>query len=162
MKTKGDIRARIAELINIKESLEHDHDPSDLYYRLETRIKDLEKELGTAQEDIFKSVLKSHEVLCSIKKMGLKEAYGQNPALYYGWAIGSENGEMGNKIIKILRDGYDEVKIKAAIESELPDVIIYSAILAFIYDIDLAKLTNEKVDVVTQRALDGYYGGPIK
>lgn len=61
-----------------------------------------------------------------------------------------------------MKNGNDYEGIKKIIESELPDVIIYGCVLAYHYDVDLYKLVNEKAEVVVQRALEGYYGGPLK
>ena len=89
------------------------------------------------------------------------EAYGQDPAMYYTLAICGEAGEMGNKIVKALRNGNDPDGAKKAIISELPDIIIYSAVLAHVLKIDLTNLVNDKVNVVIKRAKNGYYGGAL-
>ncbi len=93
--------------------------------------------------------------------MDERAAYGQDPAMYYSLAICGEAGEMGNKIVKGLRNGNDPDASVRAIESELPDVFIYGFVLAYVLGIDIVKLVNEKVDVVIQRAIDGYYGGKL-
>jgi NTP pyrophosphatase (non-canonical NTP hydrolase) len=67
-----------------------------------------------------------------------------------------------NEIVKALRNGFDRRRILKAVRSELPDVIIYSYVLAHVLDIDLTSLVNRKVAVVVKRAADGYYGGPIR
>jgi NTP pyrophosphatase (non-canonical NTP hydrolase) len=115
----------------------------------------------STEEDFFANVLESHKVLCEIKQMDEKAAYGQNPALFYGTAVSAEAGEMCNKVIKALRNGDDPEAAKRAVISELPDVFIYGIVLAHVLDIDIRKLVTEKVGVVTQRARDGYYGGPL-
>jgi NTP pyrophosphatase (non-canonical NTP hydrolase) len=93
--------------------------------------------------------------------MDEKAAYGQDPAMYYTLGICGEAGEMGNKIVKALRNGNDPEAVKEAVKSELPDVFIYSAVLAYVLDIDITRLVNDKVQVVMERARNGYYGGPL-
>jgi NTP pyrophosphatase (non-canonical NTP hydrolase) len=107
------------------------------------------------------SVIRSHVAVCSAKGMHEKAAYGQDPALYYSAAVSAEAGECLNKIIKGLRNGNNPEVSKAAVISELPDIFIYGFVLAHVLDLDIVKLVNEKVDVVIQRALDGYYGGKL-
>jgi NTP pyrophosphatase (non-canonical NTP hydrolase) len=158
---KSEIRARIDELENTLSLLKELPGNYKLISVLKARITKLKKAESKAQEDLFRSVMRSHEVICAIKEMDEKAAYGQNPAIYYTLGVCGESGEMANKIVKALRNGFDAEKIKEAITSELPDVIIYSSVLAHVMDIDLTKLVNEKVKVVTSRALNGYYGGPL-
>ena len=69
---------------------------------------------------------------------------------------------MANAIVKASRNGADRAKVLEAVKSELPDVVIYSYVLAYVLDIDLSKLVNEKIEVVIQRANSGYYGAPLK
>lgn len=156
IETKSEIRARISELERISAVLN-----PVILDTVKSRISDLIELEKNAEEDPFKSVLKSHKVLCEVKEMDEDAAYGQDPALYYALAISGEAGEMGNKIVKALRNGDDPEAAKRAVISELPDVIIYSAVLAHVLEIDLSKLVNEKVGVVISRARDGYYGGPL-
>lgn len=159
--TKSEIRARLDEIKNLlteSESIYSNH----LDSFLTDRALKLQKELETADEDLFISILESHKAICEAKGMGEKEAYGQEPAAYYTMAICSEAGEMANTIVKSLRNGYSSGKILEAIKSELPDVIIYSFILAYVLDINLNELVREKVEIVIQRAKDGYYGGEIR
>lgn len=173
--TKSEIRARIDELKRLKRWLldKRNADFAEIQVSLieagetlanevDERITTLNKKLEIAEEDLFRSVVRSHEVLCSVKNMDLKAAYGQDPAMYYTMGICGEAGEMANKIVKALRNGDDPGKAREAVMSELPDVIIYSAVLAFVLDIDLTKLVNEKVSVVTDRAESGYYGQAFK
>lgn len=162
--TKSEIRARLEELNGLRKELDPWLDGVALVEAdrmFEARIRNLESAEESAEEDLFRSVVDSHKVLCEVKKMDEKAAYGQNPAVYYGLGICGEAGEMGNKIVKALRNGDDPDAAKKAVEKELPDVIIYSAVLAHVMDVDLTRLVNEKVQVVIQRALDGYYGGPL-
>ncbi len=156
--SKAEIRARIAELNTVLE-LTRSGDP--LRPHILCRVGELNDELGHAEEDNLRSVIRSHVAICRAKNMDEKDAYGQDPALYYSLAICGEAGEMGNKIVKGLRNGNDPGASVRAIESELPDVFIYGFVLAYVLDIDIVKLVNEKVDVVIQRALDGYYGGEL-
>lgn len=158
---KSEIRARIDELENTLSLLKELPGNHKLIPVLRARITKLKKAESKAQEDLFRSVMRSHEVICAVKEMDEKAAYGQNPAIYYTLGVCGESGEMANKIVKALRNGFDAEKIKEAIVSELPDVIIYSSVLAHVMDIDLTKLVNEKVKIVTSRALNGYYGGPL-
>jgi NTP pyrophosphatase (non-canonical NTP hydrolase) len=109
-------------------------------------------------DDIMQLVLKSHEAICKAKNMGPKEAYGHNPAIYYTLGVAGEAGEMANEIVKALRDGKDDSRVKLAVKKELPDVVIYSYILAHVLDIDLTDLVAEKVNIVIDRAESGYYG----
>jgi NTP pyrophosphatase (non-canonical NTP hydrolase) len=133
----------------------------DLLDQLRNRSAELAAYRDIAAEDLFKSVIRSHEAVCAAKQMDEKAAYGQDPAVYYTLAICGESGEMGNKIVKSLRNGNDPEAAKRAVISELPDVFIYGAVLAHVLDLDLTRLVNEKVDIVIQRAADGYYGGPL-
>lgn len=160
METKKEISARISEIDTLI-SLFGCSISSNLLDDLETRKDALRQSLNEAGEDIFESVLRSHKILCEVKQMDEKAAYGQNPALYYAAGVAAEAGEMLNDIVKACRNGYDPEAAKAAVASELPDVIIYSAILSHVLDLDLTKLVNKKVEIVIQRAMDGYYGGPI-
>lgn len=157
--TKSEIRARIDELEQVRRAL----GPllSGLEIDIENRIRGLREAETKAEEDLFRSVLQSHKVLCAIKEMEEDAAYGQDPAMYYTMGVCGEAGEMANKIVKALRNGNDPDAAKKAVVSELPDVIIYSAVLAYVLGIDLTKLVNEKVRVIVQRARDGYYGGPL-
>jgi len=160
--TKSEIRARIDELDKVLDSLEagfvEDISP---YKFIEARKNALEEELARAEEDLFASVLQSHKTICAVKQMEEDAAYGQDPALYYTLAICGESGEMANKIVKALRNGNDPNACKNAVISELPDVIIYSAVLAYVLQIDLTRLVNDKVKIVIERAESGYYGGPL-
>lgn len=165
--TKKEISARIDELKNILNKLFPDSlysqfiSSNEIVESIHEQINQLKIELEAAPNDIFKAVLESHEVLCKVKNMGEKDAYGQNPGIYYSLAVAGESGELGNKIVKAVRNGNNEEAIKQAVISELPDVIIYAAVLAHVFDLDLNQLVNDKVDIVTKRALDGYYGGPL-
>lgn len=156
--TKREIRARIDEL----ERLGHLHGEPSLVQELSRRLQELHVGLHSAQEDLFLDVIRSHKALCRVKKMGEKEAYGNDPAVYYTLGVCGEAGEMANAIVKAQRNGNDRDRVLAAVKSELPDVIIYAYVLAYVLDIDLPRLVSEKVDVVVQRALDGYYGGPLE
>jgi NTP pyrophosphatase (non-canonical NTP hydrolase) len=161
VETKTEIHSRLNELEKLGLVLSGTREKNweqEVPYYLGERVKELETKLDKAPDDIFHAVLKSHKILCEIKKMAPKAAYGQNPGLYYGAGVAGEAGEMCNKIVKALRDGYDYELVRKAIISELPDVIIYAAVLAFCFDLDLTKLVSEKAEVVTQRAVDGYYG----
>ena len=155
--TKSEIRARIDEL----ESFRKGHSvmmagwPGE---RLDERLKDLYAQLGVAQEDLSSSIIRSHKAICKVKQMDEKAAYGNDPAIYYTLGICGEAGEMANAIVKASRNGADREKILEAVKSELPDVIIYSYVLAYVLDIDLSKLVNEKIEIVIKRANDGYYG----
>ena len=166
--TKSEIRARIEELKNIVGAIVNiRHVCSDFdtlkgtLYEIDQRIEKLNRKLDESQEDLFKSIVDSHKALCAKKQMGLKEAYGQNPALFYTMGMVGEAGECANKIVKALRNGDDSEAVKQAVISELPDVIIYAAVLAFVLDLDLTKLVNEKAKIVVKRAEEGYYGGPL-
>lgn len=159
--TKSEIRARIDELRRVRAPLTSEPEDVALAAHLDNRVAELEAQLEAADEDLFRSVVRSHVAVCAAKKMNEKAAYGQDPAMYYSLAICGEAGEMGNKIVKALRNGTDPDACRRAVISELPDVFIYGAVLAYVLDIDLTKLVNEKVDVVIQRAESGYYGGPL-
>jgi len=157
--TKSEIRARIEELESILRLDELNI--GAIKAAISDRIVKLNEDLEVAQEDLSSSIIESHKAICEVKMMGEKEAYGNDPAVYYTLAICGESGEMANEIVKAQRNGADKEKVLRAIEKELPDVIIYSYVLAYVLDINLNKLVNEKVDVVIQRARDGYYGGPL-
>lgn len=162
--TKSEVRARIDELERIRSSLSPWLDGPALVEAdraFEARNRELRAEEEAAEEDLFRSVIDSHKVLCAIKEMDEDAAYGQDPAMYYTMGVCGEAGEMANKIVKALRNGNDPDAARRAVVSELPDVIIYSAVLAHVLEIDLTKLVNDKVQVVIRRAEDGYYGGPL-
>lgn len=163
--TKSELRARMDELERLRESLIPCLDGPGLVEAdrvFDARRSELTGAEALAEEDLFRSVIQSHKVLCAVKKMDEDAAYGQDPAMYYSLAISGEVGEMANKIVKALRNGDDQGAVQAAIVSELPDVFIYGAVLAHVMDLDLTKLVNDKVQIVIQRAKAGYYGGPIK
>jgi len=159
IETKNEIEARLDEIDKISKLIPSNF--SILSAQLSDRKEELMGQLKLAGEDLFQSVLHSHKILCEIKQMGEKSAYGQHPVLYYAAAVAAESGECLNKIIKALRNGDDPEATKAAVVSELPDVFIYGVVLAFVLDLNLTKLVAEKAQVVIQRALDGYYGGPL-
>jgi len=169
--TKSEIRARINELetiaVPLSRLLGDNTAVNALITTIDARITKLKKDESEAQEDLFLSVMKSHEVICAVKQMDEKAAYGQDPYLYYGAGIAAEAGELLNKIIKTIRklpaitpDEYHD-EMKRAVISELPDVIVYSAVLAQVSDVDITKEVNDKVKVVIQRALSGHYGPPL-
>ena len=160
METKREIAARINEIDIIINSF-GGNISNNLLDNLEARRNGLQQLFDSAEEDTSSSIIRSHKAICEVKNMPEKAAYGNQPAVYYSLAIAGEAGELANKIAKNLRNGLDELKILEAVKSELPDVIIYSHVLAYVLDIDLTKLVNEKVEIVIQRAYDGYYGGPI-
>jgi len=157
IETKSEIRARIQELEKLRTHI----DSISLAHEMDQRIQELHRELSSAEEDLSAAIIRSHKAICQVKKMGEKAAYGNDPAVYYTLGVCGEAGEMANAIVKALRNGLDRSKILEAVKSELPDVIIYSYVLAYVLDIDLSKLVNEKVEVVVQRAHDGYYGGEL-
>lgn len=160
--TKSEIRARIDELQRVCERFNGWLLTSGLKDDIDKRLAELHEELEAAEEDLSSNIIRSHKALCKVKKMGEKEAYGNDPAVYYTLGVCGEAGEMANAIVKAQRNGNNRDKVLAAVKSELPDVIIYAFVLAYVLDIDLSKLVNEKVDIVVQRALDGYYGGPLE
>jgi NTP pyrophosphatase (non-canonical NTP hydrolase) len=169
--TKAEVRARIDELRKLREFWSTPGDDAsaaeaaaDELARgvIDRRVRELEAQLETAEEDLMASVIRSHKAICEAKKMGEKDAYGNDPAVYYTLGVCGEAGEMANAIVKAQRNGADPALVLAAVKSELPDVIIYSYVLAHVLDIDLTALVNEKVEIVVQRALDGYYGGELR
>jgi len=162
--TKSEIRARIEELIRVRDEFIDDDmgDKGDIAnYCITNRIGELEKQLDLAEEDLSSSIIRSHKALCKAKMMDEKAAYGNDPAVYYTLGVCGEAGEMANAIVKSLRNGVARAPILDAVKSELPDVIIYSYVLAHVLDIDLSKLVNEKVEIVVQRAINGYYGDAL-
>ncbi len=160
METKAEFRARLEEIDRLLE-IWGDCVDQPLLSHMGRRQKELQEALESAPEDNLRSVIRSHKAICKAKRMDEKAAYGQDPAMYYSLAICGEAGEMGNKIVKGLRNGNDPEASKRAVESELPDVFIYGFVLAYVLGIDIVKLVNEKVDIVIQRAIDGYYGGEL-
>ena len=155
---KNNIRARISEINSL---LKDTKLGKDVKAKLKARKKYLQNKEKNAHESIMNSVIRSHKAICKAKSMDEKAAYGNDPAVYYTLAISGEAGELANKIVKSLRNGFDRKLILDAVKSELPDVIIYSYVLAYTMDIDLTKLVNEKVNIVVKRAKDGYYGGKL-
>lgn len=160
--TKTELRARINELQSIIQQIREEDGYQSISALLKDRIEQLSADEANAVQDIRSSVLDSHKAICSAKNMSEKEAYGNNPTLYYTLAIAGECGEMANSIVKNCRNGYNEESVINSIKSELPDVVIYSYILAYVMDIDLASLVAEKCQTVVKRAESGYYGGPLR
>lgn len=160
--TKSEIRARIDELQKVRESFHSTLLMSKLEDDVERRLKELLDSLETAEEDLSSSIIRSHKAICEAKQMDEKAAYGNDPALYYTLGICGEAGEMANALVKAQRNGYDREKALEAVMSELPDVVIYSYVLAYVLSIDLSKLVNEKVEVVIRRAREGYYGKKLR
>lgn len=167
VETKSEIRARINEL----EKVLDDMSPSScaeedvlavVEASINKRIKQLHAQLENADEDLSASIIRSHKAICEVKRMGEKDAYGNDPAMYYTLGICGEAGEMANAIVKARRNGEDQAKVLEAVKSELPDVIVYSHVLAHVLDINLSKLVNDKVEIVIRRARDGYYGKPLE
>jgi NTP pyrophosphatase (non-canonical NTP hydrolase) len=155
---KSEIQARIEELKGV---LEMTDKGTAIRANVLERIGELQDEVGHAEEDMASSVIRSHATICRIKKMGEKDAYGQDPALYYSAAISAEAGEQLNGIVRGLRNGQNHELTRLAVIKELPDILIYSFVLAHVLELDLPRLVREKADIVIQRAEDGYYGGPI-
>ena len=158
VETKSEIRARIEELQKLKEEFWSSRTADVVEETIEKRLKELRTQLVAAEEDLSSSIIRSHKAICKVKQMDEKAAYGNDPAIYYTLGICGEAGEMANAIVKASRNGADREKILEAVKSELPDVIIYSYVLAYVLDIDLSKLVNEKIEIVIKRANDGYYG----
>ena len=162
VETKSEIRARIEELQKLKEEFWSSRTADVVEETIEKRLKELRTQLEAAEEDLSSSIIRSHKAICKVKQMDEKAAYGNDPAMYYTLGICGEAGEMANAIVKASRNGADRAKVLEAVKSELPDVVIYSYVLAYVLDIDLSKLVNEKIEVVIQRANSGYYGAPLK
>lgn len=158
--SKSEVSARISEL----EALLRDHAEitPEMRSSVQKRIAQLIEIRESAIQDIHVSVMESHKAICLAKNMGENEAYGNNPALYYTLAIAGECGEMANSIVKNCRNGYNPDSVLESIKSELPDVVIYSYILAYVMGIDLADLVSSKCKTVVNRAESGYYGGPLR
>ncbi len=163
LETKSEIRARMDELKKLKKKIMsgRGHNIDEAVFAIDDRQEKLQKSLDLAEEDLSSSIIRSHKAICQVKQMDEKAAYGNDPAMYYTLGICGEAGEMANAIVKSQRNGADQKKILAAVMSELPDVVIYAYVLAYVLDIDLSKLVNDKVEVVIQRANDGYYGKPM-
>jgi NTP pyrophosphatase (non-canonical NTP hydrolase) len=158
--TKSEIRARIDELNRLQKDWERAQ-PDAVNEAIEVRLQDLHRQLEAAEEDLSSSIIRSHKAICKVKQMDEKAAYGNDPAIYYTLGICGEAGEMANAIVKASRNGADRAKVLEAVKSELPDVIIYSYVLAYVLDINLSALVNEKIEVVIDRANKGYYGAPL-
>jgi NTP pyrophosphatase (non-canonical NTP hydrolase) len=161
LETKSEIRARIDELQKFKEEFWSSRTAIVAEDTLDKRLQQLHRDLASAEEDLSSSIIRSHKAICKVKQMDEKAAYGNDPAMYYTLGICGEAGEMANAIVKAQRNGADKEKVLEAVKSELPDVVIYSYVLAYVLDIDLSKLVNEKIEVVIDRANKGYYGRPL-
>lgn len=162
VETKSEVRARIEELQKLKEEFWSSRTADVVEETIEKRLKELRTQLEAAEEDLSSSIIRSHKAICKVKQMDEKAAYGNDPAMYYTLGICGEAGEMANAIVKASRNGADRAKVLEAVKSELPDVVIYSYVLAYVLDINLSKLVNDKVEVVIQRANGGYYGVPLR
>ena len=144
----------ISTLKEIRENIEDEKS----WRVIDNKIKELESK---TKGNFLENVMRSHDVICAVKRMESKAAYGQNPFMYYALAVCAEAGEMANKMVKALRNGDDDDKLREAVSSELPDVIIYSVVLAHVADLNLEKSVNDKVEVVIERAKNGYYGNRL-
>lgn len=160
--TKSEIRARIEELEGVSHMLAQDGRAVHLAV-VNDRLRELRHRLELAQEDLFTAIIKSHKAVCAAKRMDEKDAFGNDPAVYYTLGLCGEAGEIANDIVKAQRnrEGREE-RVVAAVKKELPDVFIYGVILAHVLDLNIGKLINDKVDVVCERAASGYYGGPLE
>jgi len=160
MESKDVIRARIEELewVTNMSSYMDSEDQDEIC----KKIKQLRLKLEIASDSMMDMVLESHKAVCEAKQMGMKEAFGHQPVVFYSLALGAESGELQNEVVKAIRDGYDDDRLLNAVKKELPDVLVYAYLLAFVLDIDLTHLVNEKLKIVVERAKSGYYGGPLK
>jgi len=159
--SKSEIRARIDELEKLS-TIINNSSIYDILWHITGRISELYGIDSKSEEDITVLIDRSHDAVCKAKQMEEDEAYGQDPAAYYTLALCGEAGELANAITKSLRNGYEEELVLEAIESELPDIVIYSFILAKVMKMDLNRMVREKVEKVVDRAESGYYGKPIK
>ena len=107
-------------------------------------------------------VLEAHRSLCEYKNMEEKEAFGHDPAIFYSLALTGECGELQNALIHVIRRGGTKEEKQAAIKSEIADILIYAILLAYTNDIDPTQAVKDKSEIVVQRALNGYYGGPLR
>jgi NTP pyrophosphatase (non-canonical NTP hydrolase) len=157
MRNRKELRIVIEKLSQLDEI----EDLNVLKKALTSEIEALQYEMEDAPEDFMSHILESHRALCAVKNMGMKEAYGHDPFLYYTVAMAGEVGEICNKLVKGYRGGCNFKNAQEAVRTELPDAFIYGTILAYISDIDILDEINKKVEVVTKRAHEGYYGGPL-
>lgn len=128
---------------------------------LKNKVEELSNLEDQAIPDMVFSVLEAHESLCAVKKMGPKEAFGHNPAVFYGLALNGECGELSGSLIKVIRlHGTRDQEI-AAVRAEIADILIYAILLAWTNDIDPNKIVSEKSKIVIERAISGYYGGAL-
>lgn len=134
---------------------------TEIKSKLEKRQADLIKELKYSYDDIMSAAINSHHVICKIKDMKPDAAYGNDPFIYYALGLVGESGELAGALLRAIRNNDTIEAKKLAVESEIADCIIYTVILAYTTGIDLIKIVNEKAKIVAQRALNGYYGGPI-
>jgi hypothetical protein len=134
---------------------------SELRNRVEQLKERCSQQQKEALPDMISAVRASHKILCGVKEMDEKAAFGQDPAIFYGLALAGEIGELSNGLIKVVRAGGSIQQKQTAVQAELPDVIIYSILLGDTTDIDIVKIVADKAKVVTERALSGYYGGPL-
>ena len=162
MITKQEANARLDEIDGLLAKLsEPGFSKRDVKEFLLDRKEIWKEAEKTADDDLFTSVLKSHIAVCKAKRMGGKEAFGHNPAVFYSLAVAGEAGEMANKIVKAMRNGDYHEACRNAIISELPDVFIYSVVLSHVLDLDIVKLVSDKAKIVIDRAESGYYGGTL-
>lgn len=156
---KNAVEARISELKLLADQFS---ESKKVVSYINDRIDELKRISEMSNDPIMTSVIRSHKAICTAKNMDEKAAYGQDPAVYYSLGICGEAGELANNVVKSLRNGWNRDKVLEAVKGELPDVLIYSYVLAYVLDIDLTALVNEKVEIVINRANSGYYGGEIK
>jgi NTP pyrophosphatase (non-canonical NTP hydrolase) len=83
----------------------------------------------------------------------IKEVLGkiQHPKLASYIALTEEVGELANEILKL--EIYEETKDKTLLEQELADVFVCVLELANIYQIDLEKALENKIETLKPRAI---------
>ena len=148
----------MAQVTMLGKVLQEETLPLELREKFESEKQQLLEKMDTYPETIMDSVIRSHKAICKAKNMEEKSAFGNDPAVYYSLGICSEAGELAKDIIRGLRNGWNKEELLNAVKGELPDVVIYSYVLAYVLDIDLTALVNAKVDIVVNRAENGYYG----
>lgn len=137
-----------------------DHILKDVPKEYQDKIRENAENLEL-RDSLQDSVMESHSILCEIKGMGVNDAFGNDPAIFYGLALAGECGELANNLIKAMRVGGTKEAKYQAICSEIADVYIYTILLAQTNEIDLEQTVRDKVKIIIERARSGYYGGRI-
>jgi len=124
---------------------------------IDEEIQFLEKLKDTFPDGLIESVIASQYEMCRILNIGFAESFGNQPSFYFGLGLAGECGELAQNILRCERRGVSKSELKAQIENELDDVVVYSVLLALSHEIDLNRIVEQKCKIIIERAKNGYY-----